>query len=226
MLHKTEAIILKTFAYGEADKIVTFLTPDHGKLKGIAKGARKSQKRFGAALEMGSVVELGFQNSRSDLVLLQDAVSISPNLSWRKSLETMTVVQAVLEWTDSFLRDGQAEKKKFDLLQNLLASLNVDNPLGILIEFERTFLEYSGFALSWSCCVECLRNQHSGKWQFDPEHGGLLCPACHRGRGIPIDPVRLQKEVPHVIQTLLEYAFKVIVGRPLRSEKSIHEILL
>ena len=50
--HKTEAIVLRCLDYGESDRIVTFYTRDYGKLRGIAKGARRSRKRFANALEL------------------------------------------------------------------------------------------------------------------------------------------------------------------------------
>src|ERR1044071_8534792 len=59
--HTTEAIVLRALPYGESDKIVSFLTETHGKISGIAKGAKRSRKRFANSLEPFSLVELRFQ---------------------------------------------------------------------------------------------------------------------------------------------------------------------
>ena len=70
----TPAIVLKTKPYGESDKIVTFLSETHGKITGIAKGAKRSQKRFVNSLEPFSLVKLGFyERPQSSLVFINSS---------------------------------------------------------------------------------------------------------------------------------------------------------
>lgn len=79
-LHTTDALILKTYALGESDRIVVFLTRDRGKKRGVAKNARQSRRRFGAALEPMTCGRVTYrERERRDLVLLHDvAVTRSP----------------------------------------------------------------------------------------------------------------------------------------------------
>src|SRR5262249_62007070 len=71
-LHKTEAFVLRTYALKEADKICVFLTRDHGKLRGVAHGARKLRSRFGSALEPFTEVALTYYQKEA-----RELVSIS-----------------------------------------------------------------------------------------------------------------------------------------------------
>ena len=97
MQHHHQSIILKRTAYGEADWIVAFLTRDAGRMSGIAKSARKSQKRFGGALELGTIVDLAYTAHRSsDLVRIESAEALLPPLGIMKSLERIQAMSRAL----------------------------------------------------------------------------------------------------------------------------------
>ena len=90
--HVSQAIILHHTDDGEADRIVSFLTPEHGRLKGFARAARKSRKRFGAALEPCAEVLLHWTARGSgDLVSLRDAELVDLHSGLRRDLETLTL---------------------------------------------------------------------------------------------------------------------------------------
>ena len=92
MICLSQAIILHHTDYGEADRIVTFLTPDQGRLKGFARAARKSRKRFGAALEPFAEVQLHWAaRSSGDLVSLRDAELVTLRSGLHSDLETLTL---------------------------------------------------------------------------------------------------------------------------------------
>src|SRR5918995_2412369 len=81
-LHTAEALILRTYKLGEADRIVVFLTRDRGKKRGVAPNARKSRKRFGAALEPLTEVRVAyFESERRELVSLNYAEPVRSPLS-------------------------------------------------------------------------------------------------------------------------------------------------
>src|SRR5210317_1719097 len=88
----SSAIILHHTDYGEADRIVTFLTPEHGRLKGFARAARKSRKRFGAALEPCAEVQMHWTARGSgNLVSLREAELVDLHSGLRRNLETLTL---------------------------------------------------------------------------------------------------------------------------------------
>lgn len=76
-LHTTDALILRTYALGESDRIVVFLTRDRGKKRGVAKNARQSRRRFGGALEPLTCGRVTYrERERRDLVFVQDVAPI------------------------------------------------------------------------------------------------------------------------------------------------------
>src|SRR5210317_1853456 len=100
-LQVSQAIILHHTDYGEADRIVTFLTPDHGRLKGFARAARKSRKRFGAALEPFAEVQIHWTARGSgDLVSLRDAELVDLHSRLRRDLETLSLASYGCELAD------------------------------------------------------------------------------------------------------------------------------
>ena len=224
--HQTRAVILKHHIYGESDKIVTALTADYGKIRGIAKGARSSQKRFGASLDVGSLVELRFQESPRELFFFQEAVTLVTDATWRRSLASLTAVSTALEWLDAFVKDHQLAPEKFLLISHFLETVQAETALSQLVAFEKELLIHSGLRLSWEECVECHDAQTKGNWRFDPDRGGLLCQRCHGGRGIVVDYSKIKAGDLPLCQKLLEHAFYVTVGRNLKSAEALHEFIL
>jgi len=89
-LYKTPAIILHAIPYGEADQIVTLYTLDFGKVKGIAKGAKRSRKRFGNTLETCSYVSVSFfEKETADLVRLSHCDLIRPFAGLREDIQKL-----------------------------------------------------------------------------------------------------------------------------------------
>jgi len=103
----TEAIILDSFDYGESDRILAFCTKGFGKVKGIAKGARRSRKRFVGRLEPGSCINLFFHYSeKSELVRVEDAALINGFAGIRGDVERFASACYLLELTGAFTRPG------------------------------------------------------------------------------------------------------------------------
>lgn len=223
-LFQSTAIILKAFNYGESDRIVTFLTPHHGKIKGFARGARKSQRRFGAALEIGSLVELEWKSARSELVSLQRATSLSPDPQWRHSIAGMAAVPVALEWVDAFVKEEQPAEEKFQLLVSFLQSWDESQTVAALVAFEMEVLKLAGFSLGMDHCLECHTTTPVGEWRFDSELGGILCAQCHQGRGVAVDIEPIYQKNPQILQGLLESCFCATIGKSLKSIDTFHAL--
>lgn len=148
MKKKSEAIILRRLAYADADWIVSFFTRDLGRMSGIAKSARSSVKRFGAALEPGSLVEICYSEKVGrDLVIVDNAAILRPINGIMRSLSRLQCMGFVLNLAYAFLPERLASPDKFFALNNFLEKISLNDPSDKdLIEFQLSWLKLCGFA--------------------------------------------------------------------------------
>src|SRR5512137_2299785 len=121
----SSAIILRHVDYGEADRIVTVLTPDHGRLKGFARGARKSRKRFGPALETFTEVRLHWSpRPGGELVSIREAELVRLRIGLRRDLETLALGGYGCEVTEALYDEAVGFAEAFGLLRAFLDHLD------------------------------------------------------------------------------------------------------
>ena len=188
------AIILHHTDYGEADRIVTFLTPEYGRLKGFARAARKSRKRFGAALEPCAEVLLHWTaRSSGDLVSLRDAELVDLHSGLRCDLETLTLAGYGCELVDVLFDESGIGVEVFQLLQAFLNHLDKE---GYSVEarllLEIRMLSVAGYLPHLEHCADCFGPLPNGQVSFSAGLDGSLCPACDAGRAtLKIDRMTL-----------------------------------
>ncbi len=182
----SQAIILHHTNYGEADRIVTFLTPDHGRLKGFARAARKSRKRFGAALEPFAEVQLHWSaRSSGDLISLRDAELVNLRSGLRRDLETLTLASYGCELTEVLFDESGVGVEVFQLLRAFLDHLdNEGYSVEARLLLEIRMLSLSGYRPHRQHCADCFGPLPSGPVGFSAAAGGSLCPACDGGRSV------------------------------------------
>lgn len=179
--HKTRAIILRSIDYGESDRIVTFFTDEFGKVKGIAKGARRSKKRFANALENFSQTLIVFSRRSPEGLALIEACDVGnhhPGI--RTDLEKMLTAAYLAEVIDQFTLEGKKNEKLFRLLEDFLDLLEA-GPLweGVVRIFELRLLRILGYEPALDRCVGCKTPVGEMKQIFfDPRDGGLRCGDC------------------------------------------------
>src|ERR1700755_1785244 len=106
-LHASDAVILRTYALGESDRIVVFLTRDRGKKRGVAKNARQSRRRFGAALEPMTCGRVTYgERERRDLGLLHDVAPTRSALRRLDGLDALGHVGYFAELIDEWAPDN------------------------------------------------------------------------------------------------------------------------
>src|SRR5262245_16158397 len=144
-LHTNDALILRTYKLGEADRIVVFLTREHGKKRGVAKGARRSRSRFGGALEPLTHVRVAyFEKERRDLVSLNYAEMIRSPLA-AVQREALEHVGYFAELIDEWAPESHADERLFRLGVSVLEALVSDTPLPPLTRyFEYWLLRLQG----------------------------------------------------------------------------------
>jgi DNA repair protein RecO (recombination protein O) len=121
---RTEAIILTTFPARERDKLVVFLTPDHGKKKGWAYGARSLKSRFGAALEPLAKVKIGFVERESEEVVRIESVDLVRSLfPAQQNLISSVAASYIAETVDTFAQPHDPAELIYRLLDRATAAL-------------------------------------------------------------------------------------------------------
>ena len=190
--HVTPAIVLRSWPLGESDKIVSFLTEGHGKLTGLAKGAKRSKKRFVNSLEPFSFVNLNFQErSHSSLAFI---LGCELQKSYKKlvsSLEKIAFASYCVEITDRLIGEREENRLIFDHLNKSLSYLETEETsVTFLIGFELKLLSLAGYRPFLDSCRRCGLHPSlyepvqmpEGRWCFSFRDGGILCAACSKLR--------------------------------------------
>ena len=123
-LERTEAIILHTVPARERDKLVVFLTPDHGKVKGWAYGARGGKTRFGAALEPLAKVRIGYaEREAEDAVRIESVELIRSLFPAQQELLRSVAATYIAEMVDTFAPAGDPAELIYRLLDRSMEAL-------------------------------------------------------------------------------------------------------
>ncbi len=185
-LHTTPAIVIRSLPYGESDKIVTFFTKGFGKLKAIAKGARRSKKRFQNALDLFTYVRLiFFEREAVGLARAEscDILNSFPNI--RENLRKIIYGNYFLELINEMAGEREEHSEAFDLLLRFLSALNREEPREDHLRiFEIKMLSIFGYRPNMKDCAICKRGMEelkgAGKFFFSLEKGSLVCESCSK----------------------------------------------
>jgi DNA repair protein RecO (recombination protein O) len=179
MKSKTEAIIISSMNLGEADKLVTFFSLDRGMLKGVAKNARKSFKRFGAGLESFTLSRLHlYEREYQELARIESCDIIEQHATIGCDLGRAAAGAVMLELVREMAPLGERNAAAFLLLSHVLHLLDEgEDPLFLLRIFEIKFLSLLGYQPKLDHCLSC-GTQPKGDAIFLSMKGGVLCPAC------------------------------------------------
>ncbi|OGU14594.1 MAG: DNA repair protein RecO [Ignavibacteria bacterium GWB2_35_12] len=176
MIINTEAIILKSIKYGDSSKILSIFTRDFGRLSVIAKGARQTKSKFGAALEPMSVSNLCFyKKANRDLHTLSSADSVINFNNIQNSLENMACAMMILESVLQTLVENEMNINLFELLKSSLIELNktTGNPFSIFTLFQIELAHNLGFSMKFDYNYENLMIK-SKSFIFSLENGYIV----------------------------------------------------
>src|ERR1035438_2954691 len=176
----SEAVVLRTWPVHEADLIVSFFTRDYGKLKGVAKSALRSRKRFGGALEPMTVARAWFaERPRQELVRLDQLEIIRSPLSAPVDHVRMTVLSFYAEVLDETLPEHDPQETVFRLLLAVLEQTTVEQPWMPLTYFSLWITRLMGLLPDIGHCTTCGAALVAGETTFNSLADGLFC-ALHR----------------------------------------------
>lgn len=191
--HVTPAIVLRCWPFGESDRIVSFLTAEYGKVTGIAKGAKRSRRRFVNSLEPFSLVQLSFQDRpQRSLAFIHTCELLRPLKYLTTSLERIAYAFYIVEIADVLAGEREENRPLFEHLKEGLIWLEERGPSqSFLAFFELKLLRLVGYQPGLESCRRCgsARARASrGIWRFSVRDGGILCASCStfRKESIPL----------------------------------------
>jgi DNA repair protein RecO (recombination protein O) len=244
--YEADAVVLRRLDYGEADRIVTLLTREHGKLSAIAKGVRRSKTRNGSSLDLFSRSRMMLARGRNlDVVAQVERKGDVRNISG--DLERTAYAGLVSEVVDKVLEDRHPVDEVFELVVGTLERLNapVRSARAEGAWFLMRILDLLGYQPQLYSCPGCGQALTETQSWFSPLLGGVLCPRCgsHDQGGSPVsvnglkvlrvmaasdgelyDRLKLSNQLLKEVEQVLESQLEYHLDRHLKSLDFLREI--
>jgi DNA repair protein RecO (recombination protein O) len=243
-IYSTEALVLKHTPLGEADYLLTLYTPNLGKTRVVARGARRVKSKLGGHVEPLMHASLLMARGQT-LDVVSQAEALEGFRTVREDLQRLSQALYMAELLDAITPDEQPNYPIYRLFLDSLRSL-ASGPSPLLLPFfHLRLLDISGFRPELYQCVECESALAPGLHRFAPERGGTLCPSC-QPPGVTILPVSLdtlkvlrflQKEVYNAVErlylernTLMELErlcgalLRYVLDREVKASRFLHQV--
>ena len=181
--HRTRALLLRKVEHAESDLVLTLFTEKLGRISCLARGARKSQKRFGGALEPFQTLAIEVdERTSSEFFFLRGAAIDVPRLALTSDLDRMDAAGRALHWVRTAAPPRTAEPELWKVVTSLLDRLNAEGAVSarlVLAEEALRLLSALGWGLELERCVKCGRPCATGQAAaIDTQRGGLVCRQC------------------------------------------------
>ena len=221
-LGKSPAVVIGTFALGESDRVVTFFSREYGKVRGVARAARRPRSRFAGALELFTLGELVFfDTGRSDLVRVDHFDVLHPLARLRDDLGRLGHASWVIECVGRLTAERDPHAGLYALMTRSLRAMERAPAGRVAVCFVARCLDALGHRPRLDRCVECGRRAPFPRARLD--EGGLVCDACARGVPglIPISPAATA-----ALELMRAAAWDEALGAPLgRTEGELKIVL-
>ncbi|HUR77292.1 MAG TPA: DNA repair protein RecO [Acidimicrobiales bacterium] len=181
--YRDRAVVLRTIPLGEADRIVTLMTENHGRVRAVAKGIRRTTSKFGSRLEPTTHVSLQLYLGR-ELDTITQAETIAHMTNVRDDLHRFGRANVMLETVDQVALEREPNHALYRMLAGALGELDRDDAPLVLAGFLLKLLALEGFQPQIDVCVAC--GSASNLVAFDVDDGGLRC--IDDRRGVAVDP--------------------------------------
>jgi DNA repair protein RecO (recombination protein O) len=179
---KTEAIVLRTFRYGEADRILHLYTAERGRVGAIAKGVRRVKSRFGGRLEPLFRVNLVLHEGRGELCTVTQVETVAAHPALRERRESLERASQACDAVLRLLDSEEPNRPAYNLLCRELQLLDAEAAQATrahALTFRLKLLLAAGFAPELAACAACGDREHIGG--FSAAAGGVVCPGCEAG---------------------------------------------
>jgi DNA repair protein RecO (recombination protein O) len=194
-LYHDVGVVLRTYKLRESDRIVVIHTQEHGKVRAVAKGVRKTKSKFGARLEPMSHVKLLLYRGRElDIVSQAEAVEpLSPMLS---SLDRASQGLAALEAVDLLSLEREPNPRLYTMLVGVLRTIATHpSPLNVPA-FYWKLLAHEGLRPELDRCIRCSQTEPDVQLvSFDLNEGGVMCRSCRSGQAVSAEAIALLRDI-------------------------------
>jgi len=176
-LYRAQGIVLRGIRLGEADRIVTFFTQAHGKVRAVAKGIRKSKSRFGGRLDAFTHVDLQLYRGRSDLDIVTQAEILGRPRRIRTDYASFCAASAIADAVDRTSLERERNVRTFLLMRSAIQALEdgADDPPLLAYAFLAKLAAMAGLNPTLPVCVVCGAARRVA---FSHSRGGAVCAGC------------------------------------------------
>jgi DNA repair protein RecO (recombination protein O) len=194
--YKTQAVVLRSLRFGEADRVLHLYTLDRGRVGALAKGVRRTTSRFGARLEPLSHIELLLHEGSGELQTITGVELLRSHRAAREEPYRLGVGFVGLEAMLRLFPEQEANSRAFEALTRFLDLLDEAEPRPserpatdpLVLSFQLKLLWLSGYLPHLTSCADC--GSDDGLVGYSPRAGGAVCSAC-RGDAISLSPAGL-----------------------------------
>jgi DNA repair protein RecO (recombination protein O) len=188
--YQTEAVVLRSFRLGEADRVLHLYTLEHGRVGAVAKGVRKTKSRFGGRLEPLSHVELTLHRGASDLQTVTGAHLVRSHHEAREDYERLAIGLIGAEAMLRLFVEEEGNARAFQALTRFLDALDEAAPVTgarpeldpLALSFQLKLLWLAGYLPHLTSCAECGAAD-APLVGYSPRAGGAVCRACAGATG-------------------------------------------
>lgn len=216
----SESVVLRTWPVHEADLIVSFFTRDYGKLRGVAKSALKSRKRFGGALEPMTLARAYFaERPGQELARLDQLEIVRSPLALPVDATRLAILSFYAELLDEALPEHDPHETIFRLLVSVLEQTTVEKPWMALTYFSLWMTRLMGLLPDLAHCTVCGEPLKAGEIWFNQHADGLHCALHRNGSASPLAPDSwqvAQKMLRNPVASFAAEAFSRRRGQDLR----------
>jgi DNA repair protein RecO (recombination protein O) len=243
--YRTESIILRRSDFGEADRLLTLFSREHGKIRAVAKGARKPQTRKSGHVEL--FMRTNFLVAKGkNIDIITQAELVEAYTPLREDLVRTTYASYIVELLDRFTADEDRDLRKYNLLADALRWFATSDNLLLAARFyELRLLSLAGFQPQLFNCVSCGEAIQEQDQFFSAELGGLLCPNCQtadrRAKAVSsvavkilrylqthswetVNALQLRRELHSELENVMHHYLTYLLERELKSVDFLHRL--
>ncbi|HEY3020307.1 MAG TPA: DNA repair protein RecO [Solirubrobacteraceae bacterium] len=177
---KTEAVVLRTIRYGEADRVLHLYTRDRGRVAAMAKGVRRTRTRFGGRLEPYFRIAVLLHEGRSELLTVTGAETVDPHAGLRADARALDAAGRACDAVARLFETAEPHPAVYHLLCNELSLLDREPAQTATranqLAFRLKLLLAAGLAPQLAACANCGEREHLTG--FSGAAGGVVCSAC------------------------------------------------